>query len=434
MNEIDVLKKISSNLTERKNSAALSNYRVLCSNIGFLNNSFSTVIRTLRGRHKQIEVSLLNDLQLNPQYKRGADLNSFVPIVIRIQLNSFSVFDKLAALTKPDDRSHITLESVSLLSRGFDDYNDLVTSTRQYIDIMVSDAYQLYLLDPKSFNYHVLVSLNSFGKYATKSLIQTLFNAEVENAINEFGTIKFKDWENSHITECKHKTFAQKVDFLFSVLGAPTDPSLPDDMKNLFKFSSEFTHIGYTSTFFTSTSGAEVIFGDDDGPYLPSTENFSELKYEVLETACKTLAAIYIPSLVKCLEKMLINSQSKNYSTLLQKAADALFYAISTRNSEYFFFIKKWLIGSGTTIPLTCMCSETRTWIPPHKDTYLYCASCGSSFRLLEVASDSGYIITSNGPARIIGSNFPDFHDLPKAEQLELLRQCEEVAKGAGGT
>ena len=40
MNEIDVLKKIASNLTERKNSAALSNYRVLCSNIAFYRDAW----------------------------------------------------------------------------------------------------------------------------------------------------------------------------------------------------------------------------------------------------------------------------------------------------------------------------------------------------------------------------------------------------------
>lgn len=48
MNEIDVLKKISSNLTERKSTAALSNYRVLCSNIAFLNEAFSAAIGVLR--------------------------------------------------------------------------------------------------------------------------------------------------------------------------------------------------------------------------------------------------------------------------------------------------------------------------------------------------------------------------------------------------
>jgi hypothetical protein len=432
MNEIDVLKKISSNLTERKNSAALSNYRVLCSNIAFLNEAFSNAIGTLRFLHGEIASALKNDLLLNSQYKSGTDLNAFIPIASRLQLNSFSVFEKLATLTTPDERAHIAIENVSELSRGFDDYNNLVTATRQYIDSIVSDSYQLYLLDPKSFNYHVLVSLNSFSKYATKSLVHALFNTEVESALSEFGAIKFKDWTKSHITECNHITFAQKVDFLFSVLGMPSDQGLPDDLKNIFKFSSEFTHIGYISTFFTSTSGAEVIFGDDDGPYLPSTENFSELKYEVLETACKALAATYIPSLIKCLEKLMQNPQADKFTSSLHLAAKALSEAIASRNSKYFFFIKTGLIGSSTSIPLTCMCGHANTWGSPHDTSELYCGSCGSSFQLLEVDGEGGYIITSKGPAKIIGANVPDFCDLPIAEQIKLLQQCEEAKKAHG--
>ncbi|UVW28569.1 hypothetical protein [Massilia sp. H6] len=430
MNAIDVLKKISSNLTQRQNSAALSNYRVLCSNIAFLNKSFSNAIGTLRVIHGAIESALKNDSLLTPQFKSGTDLNAFVPIVSRLQLNSFSVFDKLSALTTPDDRAHITVQNVSALSRGFDDYNNLVTATRQYIDSIVSDSYQLCLLDPKSFNYHVLVSLNSFSKYATKSLAHALFNPEVESALNEFGTLKFKDWAKSHITECNHTTFAQKVDFLFSEVGLPTDLDLPDDLKNLFKFSSEFTHIGYISTFFTSSPGAEVIFGDDDGPYLPSTENFSELKYEVLETACKALVSIYIPSLVKSLKKLMLNSEAEEFSTSLYLATKALSEAVFSRNSKYYFFVKTGLIGSPASVPLTCMCGRTKTWVPPHATTELYCNSCGSSFQLFEVNGDGGYIITSNGPVKIIGADVPDFDDLPMIEKIKLLRQCEEAKTG----
>ncbi len=427
MNEIDVLKKISSNLTERKNSAALSNYRVLCSNIKFLNGSFSHAISSLRHLHREIEILLKDDTFLNIQYKSGADLNAFIPIVIRLQLNSFSIFEKFETLTAPDERRHITLENVSELARGFDGYNNLITATRQYVDSIISDSYQLYLLDPKSFNYHTLVSLNSFSKYATKSLTQTLLNAEVESALNEFGTIKFKNWTKSHITECNHTTFAQKVDFLLSVLGTPFDPNLPDDLKNLFKFSSEFTHIGYTSTFFTSTSGAEVIFGDDDGPYLPSTENFNELKYEVLETACKALVSVYIPSLIKCLEKLFLKAEAEKLTVSLNSIRKQTSEAISSRNPKYFFFIKSGLISSENSIPLTCMCGKIRIWTPPHETTKLYCDSCGSSFQLLEVEGNGGYIITSNGPVKIIGADVPEFHELPEDEQASLLRQCKET-------
>jgi hypothetical protein len=144
------------------------------------------------------------------------------------------------------------------------------------------------------------------------------------------------------------------------VLDASSDPDLSDDLKNIFKFSSEFTHIGYISTFFTSTAGSEVIFGDDDGPYLPSTENFSELKYEILETACKALVATYIPSLIKCLEKLMLKAQAEKLAAPLSLAADELSRAINSRNSKYYFFIKIGLIGSTTSIPLTCMCGGTK--------------------------------------------------------------------------
>ena len=254
----------------------------------------------------------------------------------------------------------------------------------------------------------------------------------MESALNEFRTIKFKDWAKSHITECNHITFAQKVDFLFSQFGAPSDPNLPEALKNIFKFSSEFTHIGYISTFFTLTAGAEVIFGDDDGAYLPSTENFSELKYEILVTACKALVATFIPSLIRCLEKMMMKPQAAKLSASLHLSAKALSEAIASRNSKYYFFVKTGLIGSPTSIPLTCMCGQTKMWVPPHATTELYCHSCGSSFQLLEVDGEGGYIITSNGPVKIIGASVPDFRDLSIADQIKLLQQCEEAKKAHG--
>ncbi|MFQ1965424.1 hypothetical protein ACK36M_07885 [Aeromonas veronii] len=426
MNELDILKKISSNLTERKSSAALSNYRVLCSNIAFLNHFFINTINCLQFMQKELDDAFKDDSLLAPQFKSGMDLNSFIPIVSRLQLNSLSVFRKLSQLTKPDDRTAVTMGNLFSAARGFDDYSNLITATRQFIDSIMSDSYQLYLLDPKSFNYHVLVSLNSFSKYATKSLSQALFNPEINSALAEFETIKFKKRSNSHITKCDHISFAEKVDFLFSGLGIPPELRLSDDLKNLFKFSSEFTHIGYTSTFFTSSRGAEVIFSDDDGPYLPSIENFSELKYEILETVCKTICHLYLPCLTTCLGKI-FNTQDDEFSTSIKLLSEELSKAISSRNSEYFFFIANGLIGSTNTIPLTCMCGGEKIWQPPHETTELLCYSCGSTFKLLEVDGNAGYIITSNGPVKIIGSTVPDFDDLTETEQLKLLQQCENI-------
>ncbi len=47
----------------------------------------------------------------------------------------------------------------------------------------------------------------------------------------------------------------------------------------------------------------------------------------------------------------------------------------------------------------------------------------------MEVEGDGGYIITSSGPIKIIGSDVPDFGDLPKAEQNKLLQQVEKIKK-----
>lgn len=432
MNELEILKSIASNLTDRKSVAALSNFGVLCNNIAFLNGAFARTVKSLRRCRADLQAVLSVDSNLNAQYQSGTDLNAFVPIVDRLQLNGQSVFQKLADLSAPVDRNGITVDNVSALARGFDDYNALVTATRQYVDSVVSDSYQLVLLDPKALNYHVLVSLNSFSKYATKSLAHALFNTDVQAALAEFEKRKFKDWAKSTITECKHKTFGNKVDFLFSELGLPANPSLTEDIKSLFKFSSEFTHIGYVSTFFAATAESEVIFGDDTGPYLPSTENHSELQYEILVTACQVLASVYIPSLIRCVGTLTANSSGGAISETLRQSAESLKKDIASRNAEYFFFIKSGLIGTSFVFPLTCMCGSTRTWNPPHESSKLYCESCGSAFKLMEVDGDGGYIITSNGPARIIGSDAPEFQDLPATEQEKILKQCEAARDNAG--
>jgi hypothetical protein len=55
--------------------------------------------------------------------------------------------------------------------------------------------------------------------------------------------------------------------------------------------------------------------------------------------------------------------------------------------------------------------------------------NCGSKFNLLEIEGDPGYIITSNGPVKVIGSSVPDFDDLSPEKKLELLKQCEVIIK-----
>ena len=430
MNDVDILKCIAENLAERKSTAALNNYKVLCSNIDYVNKTFEFELLHLRAMQREVSESLKNDSVLNADFlDANKALYHFRSIIPRILLNDINIHEKLLLNTMPDNRRNIKIENVGELSRSFVNYSDLATSARQYIDSLVSDVYQLIMLDSKSLNYHVLVSLNSFNKYATKSIKEGLYNKDIKNILAEFEKLSYKQWKNSAITQCNHQTFGEKVDFIFNQLNIVGEDEFKEEIKNLFKFSSEFAHIGYISTFFSSTYEREVIFGDDIGPYLPSTENYSELKYQILETAMKFFCVAYVPALIFCYKKIFIETTFKELEVKLTNRIEDVRRRLQTRNNKYYFFIVKDLIGSESTLPLKCMCGATRMWEAPHNMNKLFCENCGSVFSLLEVDKGAGYIITSAGPVKPIGADIPEFHELPYADQQKILEQCKKIEK-----
>lgn len=432
MNEIDIIKSISENLVKRKSVAALSNYEVLCNNINYLNSSFLKSLGQFKILQNNIIELLKDGCKLKTDFSDDSKfLFYYKNIIPRILQNDINVCEKFIEYTAPDNRSGVTVETVSKLKRTFTDYNNLVTSARQYIDSLVSDAYQMVILDGKTLNYHVLVSLNSFSKYATKSIKGGLFNEKIENSLKEFQSLRFKDWTNSHITRCEHNTFASKVDYLFSKLNIVGEDPFKEEIKNLFKFSSEFTHIGYVSTLFTSSDSPEVIFRDDVSPYLPSTENFSELKYQILETCTNFYCKVYLTSINYMLNLVFEKSSCNSLKNSLEEVMKELKNCIRTRNNEYYFFIKKGLTDSMITIELPCMCGTIRYWNTPHDISQLYCKSCGSRFKLMEMEGDGGYVLTSNGPIKVIGSNSPDFNDLPAEQQIDMLKKCQDMMNKA---
>lgn len=431
MNENDVLKAIAENLSERKSSAALNNYQVLCSNIRYVNELLKQGVADLRAIHALIEAKVKADECVEADFKDNTKpLFHFRSIVPRILLNDISIIDKFVVYTEPDAREGITVETVGELSKSFLDYNNLVTSARQFIDSLVSDAYQLVLLDPKSANFHVLTSLLSFNKYATKSIRHALFNKEIEDALTEFESLTYNErvrGDESAITKASDRTFGAKVDFLFNQLGPGTQTDFKDEIKNLFSFASEFTHIGYVSTFFTTSNSAEVIFGDEVSPYLPSTENFSELKYELLDTATRFFTDIYLPILINATARIFEPATAQSLEEMILGSQSNIANGLKTRNNQYYFFIRQGLIGSNETIDLTCMCRVTNNWQPPHDASNIYCKNCGSQFNLIELEGDPGYIITGSGPVKVIGSTAPDFDKLPPEKQAEMLKQVEDL-------
>lgn len=428
MNEIDVLKSISENLVDRKRTAALSNFLVLCNNIEFVNNLLEWAIGATADINTRVAEALKDDNNVSNNAKDPSKLLFYYRRILpRVLHNGTNVSLKFILSTRPDKRNGITVESVGELQKTFIDYSELNTSTRQFIDSLVSDSYQCVLLDPKATNYHVLSSLSSFNKYATKSIEHALFNNEILQSLNEFDNLTFSQRKNSNISKCDHPTFSEKVDFLFSSLSVIGKDQLNEDLKNLFKFTSEFTHIGYISAMFTSTYESEVIFGDEKGPYLPSTENFSELKYQILDTSIDFYVTVYLPSIISALKKLFIDAVSQKFQKEIAEILGKVSAGLKSRNNTYYFFVRSGLIGSKETIELPCMCGTVRKWASPHKGSDLFCVGCGSSFNIIEIDGDPGYIITSNGPIKVIGSNVPDLKDLHPEERRKLFDKVNEL-------
>ena len=276
---------------------------------------------------------------------------------------------------------------------------------------MVSDAYQLIMLDAKELNFHVLTSLKSFELYATKSIRHSLFNQEIEDALSEFDNLNYNQRVRgieSDITKCTKKNFGDKIDYIFTELNLDNQEPLKEELKNLFRFSSEFTHIGYTSTLFTSSDSSDIIFGSDIGPYLLSTENFNELKYEILSTMMRFISEIYLKSISFMVNKVYKRKYATQLSKQINDYITEVNHFLQTRNNTYYFFIKEGLKDSDEIIELQCMCGVVEKWEPPHDLAEIYCKGCGSSFNLIEVEGDPGYIMTSMGPVKVIGSDVPE--------------------------
>ena len=430
MNEKDIIKSIATNLSEKRNSAALNNYEVLYNNINYINGLLDNFINYLIDLENDIENNIKISDNVNDDFKTGTSSKFyFRDIIPRILLNDTEILKKFSVVSRGDDRTGIENNNVHLLKKEFIDYSELVTVTRQTLDSLVSDAYQMIKLDVKEMNFHVLTSLKSFELYATKSIRQSLFNEEIIQALDEFENLnsKKRNGEESDITKCSEKTFGNKLDFLFREIGLSSETDFIGEIKNLFKFSSEFTHIGYISTFFSSTEQLDVVFGSNIGPYLLSTENFNELKYEIITTMLKFFAKIYMASITKMLEKIFCDKYSKKIIESIEEYAKKFIEYLMTRNNEYYFFIREGLIQSEQTIELPCMCGRINYWNPPHDLYDIYCKSCGSKFNLIELEGDPGYIMTSSGPAKVIGSNVPDLDEMSFEERKKLFEEWEKI-------
>lgn len=430
MKEISVLKQIAENLTERKSSAALNNYQVLTNNIIYLNDLCKKILIEYEKIYNLIDVEIKKENNLKCMLIDDSKQDFYLKkLILAIFKNDISILNKFLMETRADKRELVNIDNINRLGRGFNDYNELVTTSRQFVDGLVSDIYQLLVWDAKELNYHILKSLSSFDKYATESLKKSIFNNDVKRVLNDFNSLSNnkKLGKESDFSKCSNKSFRDKVNYIFNMLNLRDNTALnfKDEIINLYGFSSEFTHVGYISTFFTSSiMKNEVLFCDEVGPYLLSSENFNELKYEILNSGMVFLSYIYLPSIVKCLSYVFENNSFVIFKEKIEHLIKEIDDGLETRYQSYYAFIVSDYKTSGKTYPFSCICGYTNTLKPPYRSSDQYCRKCGSSINLIAIESDSGYIVTNKGLARVIGSNAPILSEEEERKKFEeILKQ-----------
>ena len=157
MNEKDIIKSIATNLSEKRNSAALNNYEVLYNNINYINGLLDNFINYLIDLENDIENNIKISDNVNDDFKTGTSSKFyFRDIIPRILLNDTEILKKFSVVSRGDDRTGIENNNVHLLKKEFIDYSELVTVTRQTLDSLVSDAYQMIKLDVKEMYFNVL--------------------------------------------------------------------------------------------------------------------------------------------------------------------------------------------------------------------------------------------------------------------------------------
>ena len=116
MNEKDIIKSIATNLSEKRNSAALNNYEVLYNNINYINGLLDNFINYLIDLENDIENNIKISDNVNDDFKTGTSSKFyFRDIIPRILLNDTEILKKFSVVSRGDDRTGIENNNVHLL-------------------------------------------------------------------------------------------------------------------------------------------------------------------------------------------------------------------------------------------------------------------------------------------------------------------------------
>jgi len=422
---------IAANLTSIKSSAALSHYPSLRIQTANLNRILLSSVEETTDALAGMSSLLGDDSAVTEEFRApGTALSHFRRIGPRIVGNFLLIARKLAKATPPEPK--LTLAQAMLLKGSFEDFCDLCTAVRQFVDTLVECSYQLCVLDPAYLNYKVLESLASFVVVAPASLQTPIYSRELEVVVQEYVRMNSKTRKNSDFTLASHEQFPQRVDFLCNMLSPSYHQNVRGNLNSVFKFCSDFAHVGYVSTLVVGSEAGQVYMGSAEDVFYPRSENFAELKLQLLRECALFYGDIFLRALKSFLARLL-GAAGDEVAGRVSEEQSKLFRALSFTYRTLVEPIREGLVGGEDAIRYDCNCGGHIEWPSPHSDWDNYCPECGARFVMHEVPANVEYVISASGAGDVTGGTATKIRDLPERLRQKLTRLSEKHKPPAEG-
>ena len=394
---LEALRIIASNFEATRAHAGLSNYAAFQNITDRTNSALNDAISQLQSLANSFADEVAGTADPTLIHMPKIYFDSFRTVIPRIVNNDLALAENFARVTRSDNclADH---ERDGPTRRTYADFANLLTVSRQFIDAIVTDSYQLTQLDPRVTNYFILDSLRSFEGFATPSMARALMSTDLRRLA--------KAPKNGSVGCLPHPKFRDRLHFIVAGYFECDQSAFESRVTRLYKFASEFTHVGFVSTYF-STTASDVISGDAFGrPYLLSAENFSEIRFEVLNLGLEVLCKIFLSSVLHAIGEMVAAPSVGRYGEELHRLTQHLEAKLSVVTRSYRYFIGQDTIGSGGKISAACPCGSELRWTLPDGWPTL-CLSCGSIFTAIVLEHDSGYVMGNITGVRLVGSKRP---------------------------
>jgi hypothetical protein len=406
-------------MTRSPVAAALAHFPSLRAQAARPNTDFEIAVGDVDGVVQWVKARLEDGALVEEAFRDPADAAPFRQIV-PVLLESFQrIAHKLLAATKPAKRA-TSIDEIARIEARHDDFIDLGTVVRQFIDSMIETAYQATKLDPHAFNYKFFESLVSFAPVAPLSLHSRLYSEEIQRTIQNFAAPDGRKRRVEAYASNEHRKFGERVDFLGAHVGA--NQWCRDRIKLVFKFCSDLVHLGYASDVaLGSISTGQIVLGTAGDYYTASAENLAEVKLRLLRECAHYYVQFFIAACKVSMQSMLTDALEG--VEMLDRAGQALSTSHGLNDRTAFEFIRDGLVGSDRTINIECgRCGDRFSWKPPHHRWDCYCRGCGALYEVEIVPEAVDYMVSVEGASLVLGSDAPDVPDLPRPMREKLRR------------